>query len=195
MTIFYWRARSLYLYCPGTGWPSYTPGHWVPFLSPLTTRRDYGGGILTRLHMGWYHICNKFELFLRSTVSWPGCLGVRPLYWTHDQIFITVRHLQSSCCGAPSLTRGLVCNLLVQFTVMLRSKSQRTRDHVSPSHLRLCSLFVASYDSQGYSGGILTRLHKAAIATKSKSKFILLTHEALNLFIWRCATEHSSSCL
>jgi hypothetical protein len=24
-----WRARSLYLYPPGTGWPSYTPGHWV----------------------------------------------------------------------------------------------------------------------------------------------------------------------
>jgi hypothetical protein len=34
-----WRARSPYLYSPGTGWPSYTPGHWVPFLSPLTTRR------------------------------------------------------------------------------------------------------------------------------------------------------------
>jgi hypothetical protein len=28
------------------------PGHWAPFLSPLTTRRDYGGGILTRLHTG-----------------------------------------------------------------------------------------------------------------------------------------------
>jgi hypothetical protein len=26
-----WRARSLYLYLPGTGWPSYTPGHCVPF--------------------------------------------------------------------------------------------------------------------------------------------------------------------
>jgi hypothetical protein len=26
-----WRARSPYLYPPGTGWPSYTPGHWVPF--------------------------------------------------------------------------------------------------------------------------------------------------------------------
>jgi hypothetical protein len=26
-----WKARSLYLYPPGTGWPSYTPGHWVPF--------------------------------------------------------------------------------------------------------------------------------------------------------------------
>jgi hypothetical protein len=34
-----WRARSPYLYPPGTGWPSYTPGHWVPILSPLTTRR------------------------------------------------------------------------------------------------------------------------------------------------------------
>jgi hypothetical protein len=28
------------------------PRHWVPFMSPLTTLRDYGGGILTRLHTG-----------------------------------------------------------------------------------------------------------------------------------------------
>jgi hypothetical protein len=34
-----WRTRFPYLYPPGTGWPSYTPGHWVPFTSPLTTRR------------------------------------------------------------------------------------------------------------------------------------------------------------
>jgi hypothetical protein len=26
-----WRARSPYLYPPGTGWPSYNPRHWVPF--------------------------------------------------------------------------------------------------------------------------------------------------------------------
>jgi hypothetical protein len=26
-----WRARSPYLYPPGTGWPSYTQRHWVPF--------------------------------------------------------------------------------------------------------------------------------------------------------------------
>jgi hypothetical protein len=32
-------ARFQYLYPPGTGCPSYNPGHWVPFLSPLTTRR------------------------------------------------------------------------------------------------------------------------------------------------------------
>jgi hypothetical protein len=34
-----WRARLPYLYPPGTGWLSYTPGHLVPFLSPRTTRR------------------------------------------------------------------------------------------------------------------------------------------------------------
>jgi hypothetical protein len=34
-----WRARFLYLYPPGAGWPSYTSGHWVPFMSSLTTRR------------------------------------------------------------------------------------------------------------------------------------------------------------
>jgi hypothetical protein len=34
-----WIARSPYLYPPGTGWPSYTPRHWVPFSSPPTTHR------------------------------------------------------------------------------------------------------------------------------------------------------------
>jgi hypothetical protein len=48
MTIFYglrfetspaWRARSLYVYPPGTGWPSHTPRHWVSFLLPPVTLR------------------------------------------------------------------------------------------------------------------------------------------------------------
>jgi hypothetical protein len=34
-----WRARSPYLYPTWTGWPSYTPRHWVPFSPPPTTRR------------------------------------------------------------------------------------------------------------------------------------------------------------
>jgi hypothetical protein len=38
-----WRARSPYLYPPGTGWPGYTPRHWVPFSSPPTTRRVSAG--------------------------------------------------------------------------------------------------------------------------------------------------------
>jgi hypothetical protein len=34
-----WRARSPYLYHPGTRWPNYNPRHWVPFTSPPTTHR------------------------------------------------------------------------------------------------------------------------------------------------------------
>jgi hypothetical protein len=34
-----WRTRSPYLHPPVTGWPSYTPRHWVPFSSSSTTRR------------------------------------------------------------------------------------------------------------------------------------------------------------
>jgi hypothetical protein len=91
---------------------------------------------------------------------------------------------------APSLTKGLVCDLLVQLllclarAVTLGSKSRRTYDHILLPHLRLPkpggprpriyspqeqgvpdippalgSLSVASYDSQGYGGSILTRLH------------------------------------
>jgi hypothetical protein len=30
-----WRPRPPYLYPTGTGWPCYTPRHWVPFSSPL----------------------------------------------------------------------------------------------------------------------------------------------------------------
>jgi hypothetical protein len=33
------RARSPYLYPPGTGWPSCAPRHWGPFSSPPTIRR------------------------------------------------------------------------------------------------------------------------------------------------------------
>jgi hypothetical protein len=36
--------------------PVIPPGTGFPFLSPLTTRRDYGGGILTRLHTDFIHL-------------------------------------------------------------------------------------------------------------------------------------------
>jgi hypothetical protein len=34
-----WRARSTYLYSPGTAWAGYAPRQWVRFSSPPTTRR------------------------------------------------------------------------------------------------------------------------------------------------------------
>jgi hypothetical protein len=48
VTIFYclrfetpptWRTRFPYLYPPWTGWPSYTPRHWVLFSSPPSTHK------------------------------------------------------------------------------------------------------------------------------------------------------------
>jgi hypothetical protein len=45
-----WRARSLYLCPPVTGWSTYIPRHRVPFLSFSHDSQGYGGGILTRLH-------------------------------------------------------------------------------------------------------------------------------------------------
>jgi hypothetical protein len=53
--------------------------YWVPFPSPLTTRRDYGGSILTRLHTG---------KFTRATVSY-----VRKAV-LHDVSFVTTHSLR-----------------------------------------------------------------------------------------------------
>jgi hypothetical protein len=44
------ESRSPYLYQPGTGWLSYTPGQWVPFSSPFTARRATVEVIRTLLH-------------------------------------------------------------------------------------------------------------------------------------------------
>jgi hypothetical protein len=57
-----WREDGSVTYSAIADWPSHWGPitfhyrliwDWVPFLSPLTTRRDYGGSILTRLHTGY----------------------------------------------------------------------------------------------------------------------------------------------
>jgi hypothetical protein len=145
------------------------------------------------------------EVNLRPTVSRPVSLGVGL------QDFFSVWQLWVSWCEAPSLTRGWVCNLLVQLllglarVVTLRSKSRRAQDHILRSHVRLPqpgrpgprnyipheqggpvisralgSLFVASYNSQGYGGGILTHLHSA---DNVQNCDIILIYIVMNLHI------------
>jgi hypothetical protein len=76
VTIFYclrietpptWRARSPYLYSPGTGWPSYTLRHWEVF-EPASTRGN----------LSLWIILVKVKVTLRLTVSQSVSLGVEP---------------------------------------------------------------------------------------------------------------------
>jgi hypothetical protein len=100
-------------------------------------------------------------------------------FGTFDKILSPVGRLLSESCGLVSVGRedgSAVCSAITQW-----SKSRRTHNHTIMSHLRLPnldsqvpvfiflrnrvaqlylwalgSLYVASYHSQGYSGGILT---------------------------------------
>jgi hypothetical protein len=97
----------------------------------------------------WMNEMN-LEFVLWSTVSWPVRLGIRLPFGAHDQIFIffffSFDNYFVVLPRAPSLLRGRVCNLKCNRCLV---RSLWTNNHTLPSRLRLCSLFVASYDSQG----------------------------------------------
>jgi hypothetical protein len=82
-----WREDGSLTYSAISNWS----GHWgpitvrcrliwdcVPSSSPLTIRRDYSGGILTRLHTGRSRVRVRVRVTLQLTVSQSVCLGVEP---------------------------------------------------------------------------------------------------------------------
>jgi hypothetical protein len=83
-----WRSRPPYLYAPGTGWPSYTSGHWVPSYY----LQGYSGSILNTSDSRFEV---EVEVNLQLTVSRPVCLDVGHPSGAHDQIFF----FQSDNCG------------------------------------------------------------------------------------------------
>jgi hypothetical protein len=118
------------------------------------------------------------SLMLRPTVNQPFCLGIKHPSGAYDQSFITVRQLRVCWCGALSLPRGRVCRwqlpLALASAVIFGSESRGTRDHILLSQIR-DFLFVASYDSQGYGGGIRSRLHTGYCNPTSQSQSHITT--------------------
>jgi hypothetical protein len=129
----------------------------------------------------------------QSYFTTAGLPPIRLSWWQIPWVSRPAMFFQLNTCGhspyvTPSPTRGLVCRLkllLALFSVILRSESHATHDHILLSQIRdspnlerqvpvflslrnsvaqsypraLGSLSIASYDSQGYCGGIRPRLH------------------------------------
>jgi hypothetical protein len=137
-----WRARSPYLYPPGTGWPSYTTRHRVPFSSPPTTRRatveifqpaSTRDCPLTRLTES-----QSQSYFATGGLS-PIRLGAEPLE-THGQNFSQMNTCGHSPYITSSLTRGWVCHLQLLLALasafILGSEFRGTCDHILLPQIR-----------------------------------------------------------
>jgi hypothetical protein len=148
MTIFYWlrfknpptwRATSPYLYCSVTWWPSYTPRHWVHFLSPPTTRRAMVEVFEPAFTQGWLQLKKKSQIHIATVSQSISKSRCQAPSGAHDQIVIILWQLLSCFCGAPTLTRRRVCLfymlLALASVVFLRSESLWTHDHILLSQI------------------------------------------------------------
>jgi hypothetical protein len=140
-----------------------------------TTKAESGSE--SELLYDWRFTANQFVL------------ATSPLRLTKSNFIFQLNTCGYSPYVTSSLTRGWVCRLqlllVLATAVILMSESCRTHDHILLSQTRdfpnlegrvfifisprnrvaqlypqaLGSLFVASYESQGYGGGIRPRLH------------------------------------
>jgi hypothetical protein len=114
-----WSARSLYLYHPGTGWPSYTPGHWDPFSLPLTIPRAMG--LKFKLYCDWRsvgqfvflsdpHLGPVTRFLLLSDICGFHVMGRHP--WREDRSVIYSYNLLSLLGPSPAELMTIFCCLI-----------------------------------------------------------------------------------
>jgi hypothetical protein len=104
---FIWDPSILegqFLYSPGTGWPSYTPGHWGPFFVVTYGSQGYGGGASQ----------SQSHITTESQSASPACYQTpiwdpRPIFFFLEIFFRQLRVY----FVAPSLMRRRVYNLLL----------------------------------------------------------------------------------
>jgi hypothetical protein len=121
-------------------------------------------GPLGRASLNHWTNPGVWVLMLRPTVSRPVCLGAKhhPVLTTRS--LLHVWELRSCSCGVPSLTIGRVCPLYMP------AQSFSGPRPLGLETIFYCltfetSLFVASYNSQGHSGGIRPHLHTGQPST------------------------------
>jgi hypothetical protein len=112
-------GQDLRIYIPQEQGVSVIPQALDSLVITSYDSHGYGGGIRPPPPLGivWFILKVKAEVMLRPTVNRRICRGIKHPCGAYDQIFITVRQLRVSWCGAPSLTRGGVC--LLQCTIYL----------------------------------------------------------------------------
>jgi hypothetical protein len=149
-----WRARSLYSYPPGTGWLGYTPRHWV------VGRVNFYAVRVFRLSWVWVWV----SCYDRRSVGQSASLsrneapiwGLRPdFYYCQTVAGLLMWNVLSDERTDLSFTNDV--------GPRQRSHSQVRVPWDSWLYFTISDsktfLFVASYDSQCYGGGIWPRLH------------------------------------
>jgi hypothetical protein len=159
----------------------------------------------------------EVEVTLRPKVSRPVCLGVRRPSGTRNQFYFSLeiffRQLQVCNFVAPSLTRG---QALPEQSFLGRSPSELwalfycliwdspnlegqvpifiyPRNRVAQLYPRaLGTLYVASYNSQGCGGGILTRPHIGKIMFDWYNDCLNVVNDGNHLRELRNSVSHSS---
>jgi hypothetical protein len=127
---------------------------WFKWLVSGTQFISRRGAVCPNWGTSWFasqYVCNIawVEFILLPTGSRPLHLGIGSSLGLWPDLILILSLVAIACfssCRAPSLTRGRVCNLQCSRWLV---RSLRTNNQTLLSHLRLCSLFVASYDSQG----------------------------------------------